>query len=87
MWESLITIFGLILEIFGVMLMARRYTNVYLVQVPLVLVSALLLGARSKRVQSSLDLSDMSGDQAVSFLRGLCLVGMGFIVQCIPYSF
>lgn len=74
-----IALFGLLLEIVGVLLMANSYLGAAARKHwPLLLISALF---RGKRARGAIRLSGLNEDDRLLAIQGLALIGLGFLCQ------
>ncbi|MEE4379015.1 MAG: hypothetical protein V2J55_16105 [Candidatus Competibacteraceae bacterium] len=74
-------LFGLIMEIAGVLLMANIYTGmVPLRQLLFILVSALFRGAEAT---GAVEVAHLRLENKIAAFQGLALVGFGFVLQAV----
>lgn len=78
MFPPTVTFIGLIVEVVGVVMMARQFANVPFIQLPAVLISALI---SKKAARNLIAISEMSGDKPMEFVQGLGCVCLGIMVQ------
>jgi hypothetical protein len=80
-WPHLLYLLGMVFEFIGVFFMASRYTNVYLTQIPTVMISSLWRGDAARDAS---DISDLTKEKALSILQGLSFLVVGFILRTAP---
>jgi len=76
MLAEMVMVVGLLVEMTGVLLMARQFANVRLKQLPGALVSALF-----RRCDALVEIAEMSGDQPTDFVQGLGFACLGILIQ------
>jgi hypothetical protein len=74
--QPVVMIVGLLVEMTGVVLMARQFANVRLKQLPGALVAALF-----RRCDALVQIAKMSGDRPTDFVQGLGFACLGILIQ------
>ncbi len=77
--SAILVVAGLIFEVLGVFLMARRsFRIVRLYELPLLMISALF---RAKAARGAAKVRELNSEDSLSDVQGLAFIGLGFFLQ------
>ena len=81
-WQELSHLVGLVFEVAGTWLLASRYVNVPVWQVPAMLVTALWRGETAKDAAQIGD--DLVRERGINIIQGLAFLLVGFVLRSLP---